>query len=203
MAEARKKVKGLTEADKVSRLFWWTVEYGLIGELDNPKIYGAGLLSSVGESQSCLAPKVRKIPFSVEECINTPYDVTKPQPQLFVCKNFEELVAKIDDFAGTMAFRKGGTESLENALRTDSTATVVFCSGLQVTGIVGEICKDDAGEAIYFRTKGPTALSYDDNQLAGHGTETHRKDFGTPIGRLEGRQALEDCNEKQLHDLGI
>lgn len=203
VAEARKKVKGLTEADKVSRLFWWTVEYGLIGELDNPKIYGAGLLSSVGESQSCLAPEVRKIPFSVEECINTPYDVTKPQPQLFVCKNFEELVAKIDDFAGTMAFRKGGTESLENALRTESTATVVFCSGLQVTGIVGEISKDEAGEAIYFRTKGPTALSYDDNQLAGHGTETHRKGFGTPIGRLEGRQALEDCTEKQLHDLGI
>jgi phenylalanine-4-hydroxylase len=203
VAEARKKVKGLTEADKVSRLFWWTVEYGLIGELDHPKIYGAGLLSSVGESQSCLAPDVRKIPFSVEECINTPYDVTKPQPQLFVCSNFEELVAKIDDFAKTMAFRKGGTESLETALKTESTATVVLSSGLQITGIVGEILKDETGEAAYFRTKGPTALSYNDEQLAGHGTETHRKGFGTPIGALKGRLALEDCDENQLHALGI
>ena len=36
----------------LSRLHWWTVEYGLIGTLENPKIYGAGLLSSIGESVS-------------------------------------------------------------------------------------------------------------------------------------------------------
>lgn len=203
VTEARKKVKGLTEADKVSRLFWWTVEYGLIGDLDDPKIYGAGLLSSVGESQSCLAPDVRKIPFSVEKCINTPYDVTKPQPQLFVCSNFDELVAKIDDFAKTMSFRKGGTESLETALKTDSIATTVFSSGIQITGIVAEIIKDETGEAIYIRTNGPTALSYNDEQLAGQGTETHRKGFGTPIGVLKGQIAIEDFNEKQLPYLGI
>ena len=46
----------------LSRLHWWTVEYGLIGTLENPKIYGAGLLSSIGESVSCLEPAVKKIP---------------------------------------------------------------------------------------------------------------------------------------------
>ncbi|WP_223589670.1 aromatic amino acid hydroxylase [Neobacillus bataviensis] len=203
VAEARKKVKGLSESDQVSRLFWWTVEYGLIGELDNPIIYGAGLLSSVGESQSCLKEDVRKIPFSVEECTKTPYDVTKPQPQLFVCKSFDDLVAKIDEFANTMAFRKGGTESLEKALTTENTATMVFSSGLQVTGTVADILKDDTGEAVYFRTAGPTALSYDNHQLAGHGTETHRKGFGTPIGKLKGDIVLEQCSREQLQSLGI
>ena len=203
VAEARKKVKGLSEADQVSRLFWWTVEYGLVGDLKNPKIYGAGLLSSVGESQSCLADDVKKIPFSVEECIKTPYDVTKPQPQLFVCKNFDELAEAIDHFASTMAFQKGGTESLEKALQSDSLATVVFSSGLQLTGTLATILKDEKGEAVYIRTKGTTALSLDQKQLAGHGRDTHRKGFGTPVGRLEGKTVLENCSLDQLKDLGI
>jgi phenylalanine-4-hydroxylase len=201
--EARKKVKGLSEADMVSRLFWWTVEYGLIGELSHPKIYGAGLLSSVGESQSCLADDVKKIPFSVEACIKTPYDVTKPQPQLFVCKNFDELAAAIDQFASTMAFKKGGTESLEKALKSDNLATFVFSSGLQVTGTLATIVKDEKGEAIYIRTKGPTALSFDQKQLVDHGSDTHHKGFGTPIGRLQGEIVLENCSTDQLKDLGM
>ncbi|MCX7977845.1 MAG: aromatic amino acid hydroxylase, partial [Bdellovibrionaceae bacterium] len=45
----------VSEAGLLSRMNWWTAEYGLIGDLKNPKIYGAGLLSSVGESQSCLS----------------------------------------------------------------------------------------------------------------------------------------------------
>jgi phenylalanine-4-hydroxylase len=203
VAEARKKVKGLSEADQVSRLFWWTVEYGLVGDLKNPKIYGAGLLSSVGESQSCLADDVKKIPFSVEECIQTPYDVTKPQPQLFVCKNFDELAAAIDQFASTMAFQKGGTESLEKALQSDNLATFVFSSGLQVTGTLTTILKDDKGEAVYIRTKGPTALSLDQKQLVDHGRETHHKGFGTPIGKLEGKIVIENISLDQLKDLGI
>jgi len=51
-----------SEMALLSRLQWWTVEYGLIGPLDQPKIYGAGLLSSIGESASCMPPKVKKIP---------------------------------------------------------------------------------------------------------------------------------------------
>jgi len=50
----------------LSRLHWWTVEYGLIGTLENPKIYGAGLLSSIGESVSCLEPQVKKIWYSID-----------------------------------------------------------------------------------------------------------------------------------------
>ncbi|MDR7002580.1 aromatic amino acid hydroxylase [Neobacillus niacini] len=203
VADARKKVKSLAEADLISRLFWWTVEYGLIDDWKNPRIYGAGLLSSVGESQSCLADNVRKIPFSIEECIKTSYDVTKPQPQLFVCRNFEELVEEIDKFAGTMAFQKGGTESLEKALQSDYTATIVYSSGLQVTGTLSTIIKDKKGEAAYIRTKGATALSLNNQEVPGHGKETHHKGFGAPIGVLEGNVAMENCTSEQLKDYGL
>src|ERR1700730_2900768 len=58
LEEAIQSVKETSEAALVSRLHWWTVEYGLIGDVKNPIIYGAGLLSSVGESKSCLKEEV-------------------------------------------------------------------------------------------------------------------------------------------------
>ena len=50
----------LSEMSMIRNLHWWTVEYGLIGTIDNPKIYGAGLLSSIGESVWCMSEKVKK-----------------------------------------------------------------------------------------------------------------------------------------------
>ena len=55
-----------SEMAKIRNLHWWTVEYGLIGDVSKPKIYGAGLLSSIGESESCLKDDVKKIPYSIE-----------------------------------------------------------------------------------------------------------------------------------------
>src|SRR5260370_20079236 len=79
-----------SEMALLSRLHWWTVEYGLIGALDNPKIYGAGLLSSIGESVSLLDPGVNKNPYSIN-ARNQPCDITTQQPQLFVGRGFEHL----------------------------------------------------------------------------------------------------------------
>ena len=45
-----------SEATRASRLYWWTAEYGLVGPLDAPRLYGAGLLSSIGEAVHCLGP---------------------------------------------------------------------------------------------------------------------------------------------------
>lgn len=60
-----KKVE-LSEMAKIRNLQWWSVEYGLVGTIEDPKIYGAGLLSSIGESISCLKDDVKKIPYSIE-----------------------------------------------------------------------------------------------------------------------------------------
>ena len=54
----------VSESAMLARMNWWTVEYGLIGNIENPKIYGAGLLSSVGESANCLNNSVKNRPIN-------------------------------------------------------------------------------------------------------------------------------------------
>ena len=49
-----------SEMALIRNLHWWTVEYGLIGKVEKPQIYGAGLLSSIGESEWCLKDSVKK-----------------------------------------------------------------------------------------------------------------------------------------------
>ncbi len=105
LKEAKEAESTPSEATLLSRLHWWTVEYGLIGTINNPKIYGAGLLSSVGESQNCLKSNVKKIPLTID-CINYSYDITEQQPQLFVAKDFSNLVDILTEFEKTMAFNK-------------------------------------------------------------------------------------------------
>jgi len=201
--EKQNAIQGLSEAEKVSRVFWSTVEYGLIGDMNNPKIYGAGLLSSVGESKHCFTDAVEKLPYSVEAIIATPKPVTEMQSQLFVCSSFEELMEGVESLASTMAFRTGGTESLEKAQRSRNVATFELNSGICVTGIVHTIVKDENGNAVYVNTSGETALSVNGKQLEGHGKDYHAKGFGTPIGKLQDNIELESCDDQELASLGL
>ncbi|WP_139488725.1 aromatic amino acid hydroxylase [Brevibacillus dissolubilis] len=199
-----KAVTEISEATELSRLYWWTVEYGLIGDVDNPQIYGAGLLSSVGESMNCLKPEVKKIPFSLEACISTDFDITKQQPQLFVCRDFDQLIEAVQEYAKRMAINIGGTESLIKALNMGQTSTTVYSSGLQVSGMVTRLVYDDNNEAIYLNTTGPTALAINNQELPGHGKTYHHEGFGSPIGLLQGESTpLELMNDEQLAALGL
>ncbi|MGD8191240.1 aromatic amino acid hydroxylase [Brevibacillus ginsengisoli] len=204
LEEKVKAVTEISEATELSRLYWWTVEYGLIGDVKNPQIYGAGLLSSVGESMSCLKPEVAKIPFSLEACIQTDFDITKPQPQLFVCRDFDQLIEAVQEYAKGMALNVGGTENLLKAKQMGQVATAVYSSGLQVSGVFHEIVRNEEGEAIYLKTAGATALAYGDKQLPGHGKEYHHEGFGSPIGKLKNAQKpLEAYTDHDLLDAGI
>ena len=189
-----------SEMALLSRLHWWTVEYGLIGTPANPKIYGAGLLSSIGESASCMKPDVPKLPYSLE-AVNYPYDITKPQPQLFVTPTFEQLVAVLEQFADTMAFRVGGKASLDKAIECQHVCTAVYSSGLQVSGVFIET---DGEQLHYLQTHGPTALSAAGKQLDGHGKSVHREGFGSPVGPLaQHANPLEDFSDGDLRRIGI
>ena len=88
--EMQKNVGELSEMAKIRNLHWWSVEYGLIGDIDNPKIYGAGLLSSIEESKECLSQSIKKIPYSIEAA-ETNFDITSAQPYLFVTPTFSHL----------------------------------------------------------------------------------------------------------------
>ena len=118
LKNAKKDQVKPSEATLLSRLHWWTVEYGLIGSLKNPKIYGAGLLSSVGESQNCLTDSVKKIPFSID-CINYNYDITEQQPQLFVTESFSKLTDVLHEFEKTMIYYNNKSKINNNNIEED------------------------------------------------------------------------------------
>ncbi|OZM56260.1 phenylalanine 4-monooxygenase [Lottiidibacillus patelloidae] len=199
LTEKQSAVKTVSEAEQIARLYWWTVEFGMIGTTDNPKIFGAGLLSSVGESANSLTNKVKKLPFQLEHVIATSFDISKQQPHLFVCENFEQLTKEVLRFSETMAFKKGGTESLEKALKSEATATVEMSSGLQVTGTVTNIIKDEKDEAIFFKMEGPSTLSFENKTLSGHGKDRHFHGFSSPIGKLKStNKQLEDFSAIDL-----
>lgn len=192
-------VGDLSEMALIRNLHWWTVEYGLIGDLKNPKIYGAGLLSSIGESFSSLQPVVKKLPYTLD-AVNFTFDITTRQPQLFVTPDFHSLNAVLDEFACRMAWRRGGSYGLSKAIESGSLATCEYKSGLQVSGLIKEF-KEKEGKPVYFMTQGPTALSFKDKQLDGHGKDYHVHGFGSPVGKLKGMLTpLELLSESDLID---
>jgi phenylalanine-4-hydroxylase len=191
-----------SEMALLSRLHWWTVEYGLIGTLENPKIYGAGLLSSIGESSTCMAAHVEKIWYS-PDTIKYSYDITKPQPRLFVTPTFQNLIDVLEQFANQMSFRVGGNYGLQKAIESKNTCTAVYSSGLQVSGVFTDT-KVKNNQPYFIKTTGPTALSYNNKQLPGHGRTYHQDGFSSPVGKLAGHvTVLENFTEADLEKAGI
>lgn len=125
----------VSESTKASRLYWWTAEYGLVGSLNDPKLYGAGLLSSLGEAAHCLTAVVKKVPLCLV-CADTEYDITRMQPQLFVARDFDHLFEVLDAFEATLGWRRGGDHGLEEALRARTVNHLAMDDGLELTGKV-------------------------------------------------------------------
>jgi len=191
-----------SELAMIRNLHWWTVEYGLIGAMDDPKIYGAGLLSSIAESFHCLKPAVKKLPYTLD-AVNYSFDITEPQPQLFVTPDFETLLKVLDEFAGTMALRTGGLDGIRKAIASEYTATCEYSSGLQVSGTFTQVIEKD-NEPVYLKTTGPTSLCVAAKELPRQGLKYHSMGFGSPVGKLSGlARPLEDFSAEELGQLGI
>ncbi len=202
LAALLKQSEEPSEMTRIRNLHWWTVEYGLIGDLGNPRIYGAGLLSSIGESFHCLQDQVKKIPYTLD-AMNYDFDITTEQPQLFVTPDFRHLSAVLREFEKTMAVTTGGLTGLEKAAASGSAATAVYSSGLQVSGVFTEVIAV-ADSPAYLRTTGPTILCFRDRQLPGHGVDYHAHGFGAPAGLLRGSsRSLELWSDHDLRGAGL
>ena len=203
--KAEKKVEELqnkevtpSEITLIRNLHWWTVEYGLVGALENPKIYGAGLLSSIGESAWCLKEEVKKLPYSMEAAYQN-FDITKPQPQLYVTPDFAYLQEVLEEFANTMAVRKGGWRGLNKLIESKQLGTIELSTGLQISGVFSQMIKNEDNEVVFFKTEGPTALSYREKEVIGHGVEAHKHGFSSPLGKLKGiNLAIENMGPRDL-----
>ena len=187
----------LSEMAQIRNLHWWTVEYGLIGTLENPKIYGAGLLSSIGESAWCMTDNVKKLPYTIEAAQQS-FDITKVQPQLYVTPDFAYLSLILEEFANTMALRTGGLSGIKKLIDSKALGTVELSTGLQISGVFTNVIEHE-GKPIYLQTTGKTALANREKELVGHGTAAHLEGFGSPIGKLKGiNLAIEDMSPRDL-----
>ena len=86
--------------ERLARLFWFTVEFGLIREGGRNRLYGSGLISSPGESKHALTSRdVDRRPFDLEAVCNTSFEIDHFQPILYVLDSFEQLRDAMDTYA--------------------------------------------------------------------------------------------------------
>ncbi|MBS1809567.1 MAG: phenylalanine 4-monooxygenase [Acidobacteria bacterium] len=86
---------------ELGRLYWWTVEFGLIEEGSEIKAFGAGLLSSFSELENCFNPNVPKQKFDLRTVINTEFDYSMMQPVLFIIPSYGYLKEITKEFIGS------------------------------------------------------------------------------------------------------
>ncbi|MEL7149918.1 MAG: phenylalanine 4-monooxygenase [Pseudomonadota bacterium] len=79
------------------RLWWFTVEFGLIRENDQLKAFGAGIMSSPSEVSHVSAQKAKVLPFDLMTIFRTDYRIDIVQPVLFAIDSFEQLAASLDE----------------------------------------------------------------------------------------------------------
>jgi len=194
----QKKEVELSEMAQIRNLQWWTVEYGLIGDIRAPKIYGAGLLSSIGESKWCMSEEVKKIPYSIDTLTQS-FDITQPQPRLYVSPDFSYLMQVLEEFANRLSVRKGGSKGVQRLIDSQMVGTIELSTGLQVSGKFSRVILNEDREVIFFKTDGPTALAYRERELIGQGIDYHSHGFSSPLGKLKNiNLAIEDMGPVDL-----
>lgn len=86
----------------LQRLYWFTIEFGLIGPTDEPQIYGAGILSSFGEVNHIYASDIEVLEFDLEKIIRNPFVNSEIQMRYYAIKDFKQLYGCIDDLRVTL-----------------------------------------------------------------------------------------------------
>ncbi len=117
------KAKGLNALNYLARLYWYTVEFGLIETPHGLRTYGAGILSSGGELPYCIeSEKPNRIRFDLLRVMQSQYKIDTFQETYFVIKDFKQLFdATAPDFTPYYAELRGRTElSASTVLATDA-----------------------------------------------------------------------------------
>lgn len=197
LKKAYKKISYISESAYLSRMNWWTVEYGLIGKKNNPQIYGAGLLSSVAESENCLSDNIKKYSFDIK-CINYKYDITEQQPQLFITPNFKKLTSELKKLSKTMSYKIGGVHGLTTSLKAKTLCTIEIDKYIEISGVLVDFSNNN--QNIHFiKMDGPCQISINQKQLLNHGTKHHATGYSTPIGYLEKiNKSINELNKEEL-----
>ncbi|MEX2181478.1 MAG: phenylalanine 4-monooxygenase [Gemmatimonadaceae bacterium] len=92
------------ETTAMARLFWFTVEFGLVRERGATRIYGSGLISSHGDAANALGPACDRRPFTLDAVIGQPFEIDRLQDVLFVVESFDQLFEAVE----ALWARRGG-----------------------------------------------------------------------------------------------
>lgn len=87
----------------LSRVYWFTVEFGLIREPEGLRIYGAGILSSSGETKYCLSDKPQHLEFDVRTIANTSYRKDVFQDRYFIIHSYEQLYNSLPEIKSVIS----------------------------------------------------------------------------------------------------
>jgi phenylalanine-4-hydroxylase len=109
---------GPVGATPLGRLYWRTVEFGLIGERDGARAYGAGLLSSGGELRRALSAQAIHEPFDLERVMSRPYAIDSYQPDYTLISSFEDLYQKTAPPLGPLYEKIARKEAASQSLQT-------------------------------------------------------------------------------------
>ncbi|MBC8156481.1 MAG: phenylalanine 4-monooxygenase [Bacteroidetes bacterium] len=89
--------------EMISRLYWYTVEFGLIQEVNGLRIYGGGILSSPSETTySLYSDAPQRIPYNVGVLLQTPYIIDRFQEKYFVIQSFDQLFHSVSEIEETL-----------------------------------------------------------------------------------------------------
>lgn len=89
----------------LGRIYWFTIEFGLIREDDKLKVYGAGIMSSYGETKNSLSEKTEKFDFNVEQIFNTNFRTDILQENYFVIDSYQQLYSSIPEIRERLELR--------------------------------------------------------------------------------------------------
>jgi phenylalanine-4-hydroxylase len=94
--EAVKRTQSAEELDRLARVYWFTIEFGVLRENGRVKAYGTGLLSSAGELEEMHKAELR--PLDLQAAANHVYDPTHYQSVLFCAESFDEMERSLREF---------------------------------------------------------------------------------------------------------
>ncbi len=112
-SKLRSEIRGIT------RLFWFTVEFGLIEEAGEIKAYGSGILTSSGELRNALSSKVELCRFNLDSILNRSFTIDKYQRVLYIVDSLDSVTNALTDFevklrAGELAHLEDGEPFAES-----------------------------------------------------------------------------------------
>ena len=115
--------------------------------------------------------------------------------------DFSYLIQVLDEFANSMALRRGGWRGLQKLIDSEKAGTIELNTGLQISGVFSKMIRDEDNNVVFFKTDGPTALANREKELIGHGADNYPNGFSSPIGKLKGKPCHRRYGTKRLKSL--